>query len=45
MIAYIYEHLDQDLSLTKLSELVQISPYDFARLFKQSTGLDPHRLS
>lgn len=43
VIVYIHEHLDQDLSLTKLAELVQISPYYFARLFKQSTGLASHQ--
>jgi AraC family transcriptional regulator len=42
-IAYINTHLDQNLSLTELAALVQISPYYFASLFKQSTGLAPHQ--
>lgn len=43
VIDYIDNHLDQDVSLTALSTLAQISPYHFARLFKQSTGLTPHQ--
>ena len=42
-IAYINNHLDQDLSLTQLATLVQMSPYYFATLFKKSTGLAPHQ--
>jgi AraC family transcriptional regulator len=42
VIAYIHAYLDQDLSLAELASLVQLSPYHFARLFKQSTGLAPH---
>lgn len=40
---YIQTHLDQDLTLTKLANLVQISPHYFASLFKQSTGTSPHK--
>lgn len=40
---YIQEYLDRDLSLAELAHLVQLSPYHFARLFKQSTGLAPHK--
>nr|WP_228055985.1 AraC family transcriptional regulator [Microcoleus sp. LEGE 07076] len=40
---YIDEHLDQDLSLEKLSSVVQISPHYFASLFKQSTKITPHQ--
>lgn len=40
---YINAHLHQDLKLTDLSAIVQISPYHFLRLFKQSTGLTPHQ--
>lgn len=43
VIDYIQEHLDQDLSLAELAGLVQLSPYHFARLFKRSTGLSPHK--
>jgi AraC family transcriptional regulator len=38
---YIHNYLDQDLSLIALAELVRISPYHFARLFKQSVGTSP----
>jgi AraC family transcriptional regulator len=40
---YINEHLDHNLSLEKLSSIVQISPHYFASLFKQSTGFTPHQ--
>jgi AraC family transcriptional regulator len=42
-IAYINDHLDRNLSLAELAALVQMSPYYFASLFKQSTGLAPHQ--
>jgi AraC family transcriptional regulator len=40
---YIHSYLDQNLSLNELAALVYISPYHFARLFKQSTGMAPHQ--
>ena len=40
---YIHQYLEQDLSLAELANLVQLSPYHFARLFKRSTGLSPHK--
>lgn len=40
---YINEHLDHDLKLIELAALVQVSPYHFLRLFKQSMGLTPHQ--
>jgi AraC family transcriptional regulator len=40
---YIHANLEQDLSLAELANLVQLSPYHFARLFKRSTGFAPHR--
>jgi AraC family transcriptional regulator len=36
-------HLDQELSLTALAAVAQMSPYYFSRLFKQSTGLSLHQ--
>lgn len=42
-IAYINDHLDQKLSLAEMAALVQMSPYYFASLFKQSTGFAPHQ--
>jgi AraC family transcriptional regulator len=41
--AYIQEHLEQDLSLTTLAAVAQMSPAHFARLFKQATGQTPHQ--
>jgi AraC family transcriptional regulator len=40
---YIDTHLDLDLKLTKLSDIAQISPYHFLRLFKKSLGITPHQ--
>jgi AraC family transcriptional regulator len=40
---YINAHLDGDLKLVDLSALVNISPYHFLRLFKQSLGMTPHQ--
>jgi len=40
---YINDYLDQDLSLTEMATMVQMSPFHFARLFKQSTGLAPNQ--
>jgi len=40
---YIIDHLDQELSLTELASLAQMSRHHFARLFKQSMGVSPHQ--
>ncbi len=40
---YINEHSAQNPSLIKMAQIVQMSPYYFSRLFKQSTGLTPHQ--
>jgi AraC family transcriptional regulator len=40
---YIHEYLNHDLTLTEMASIVQMSPFHFARLFKQSTGLAPHQ--
>src|SRR3989442_7082505 len=40
---YIENNLHRELRLTELSSLVHMSPYHFARLFKRSTGMPPHR--
>lgn len=42
-IEYVQTHLDRDLSLNILASLIHISPHYFASLFKQSTGLSPHK--
>ena len=40
---YMQENLRRELRLTELSAVVHMSPYHFARLFKRSTGVSPHR--
>lgn len=40
---YIEEHLDDDISLATLAELARLSPFHFARAFKRSFELSPHR--
>ncbi len=43
VINYINDNLDRNLSLTQLAELVYMSPNNFVRLFKQSTGITPYQ--
>ena len=43
VIEYINAYLDRDLSLKELSNVVQMSPHYFSKLFKQSTGTTPHQ--
>jgi AraC family transcriptional regulator len=40
---YIQQNLDKDLTLAELADVVYMSPYHFARLFKGRTGVPPHR--
>ncbi len=40
---FIEEHLAEDVRLSALAGLVDLSPYHFARAFKQSFGVPPHR--
>jgi len=40
---FIEEHLAEEVRLATLAGLVDLSPYHFARAFKQSFGLPPHR--
>ena len=40
---FIQDNLNQRLTLMELSTVVHMSPYHFAHLFKQSTGVPPHR--
>jgi AraC family transcriptional regulator len=42
-IEYVEEHLDSELTLDALAAVAHLSPYHFARMFKTSTGLPPHR--
>jgi AraC family transcriptional regulator len=39
---YIEEHLDRDLSLTRLAGVTEVSPSHLKTLFKRSTGLPVH---
>lgn len=40
---YIDEHLDEPISLAMLAGLARLSPFHFARAFRQSFGMPPHR--
>jgi AraC family transcriptional regulator len=40
---YIQQNLDKNLTLAELAAVACMSPYHFARLFKDSTGVPPHR--
>jgi AraC family transcriptional regulator len=43
ILDYINEHLAEDLSLEVMAALVDMSLHYFCRLFKQSTGMSPHK--
>jgi AraC family transcriptional regulator len=43
VMAFIEEHLEQDLSLETIANLIQLSPHYFASLFKKSIGKSPHQ--
>lgn len=43
VLDYIHANIDQDLSLTKLSEVACLSKHHFARAFRDATGAPPHR--
>ena len=40
---YIDAHLDEPISLASLAGLARLSPFHFARAFRQSFGMPPHR--
>ncbi|MUG99389.1 AraC family transcriptional regulator [Scytonema sp. UIC 10036] len=42
-IDYIHAHLDRDLSLVQIAQVINISPTYFASLFKRATGISPHQ--
>lgn len=42
-IAYINDHLTQELSLEDLAAQAALSPFYFSRLFKKETGFSPHQ--
>jgi AraC family transcriptional regulator len=43
VIDFIEEHLSEEISLATLARLVDLSLFHFARAFKQSFGVPPHR--
>ncbi|WGV25810.1 helix-turn-helix domain-containing protein [Halotia branconii] len=43
VLDYINTHLDRDLSLAEIAEVINISPTYFASLFKQATKIPPHQ--
>lgn len=43
VLDYIDSHLEQDIKLNDLAKLIEVSQYYFCTLFKQSTGLPPHK--
>jgi AraC family transcriptional regulator len=42
-ISYINEHLTENLSLKTISDVVEMSPFYFTNLFKQSTGMTAYQ--
>ena len=38
---HVREHLPEDLSVDGLANLVELSPFHFSRVFKQTTGMSP----
>ena len=42
-IAYIQDHLAEDISLVEIAQEVDMSQHYFCRLFKQSTGIAPYQ--
>ena len=42
-VEYIHENLEKDLTLSEIAVAVGMSPYHFARAFKQAIGLPPHQ--
>ena len=43
VLDYIHAHLERDLSLAELAEVINISPTYFASLFKQAIEVSPHQ--
>jgi AraC family transcriptional regulator len=42
-IAYIHDHLAEDLTIAAIADELEMSQYYFSRLFKQSIGVSPYR--
>ena len=43
VLDYIQTHLDRELSLAELAEVINVSSTYFASLFKQKMGISPHQ--
>ena len=43
VLEHLQAHLDQELPVTAMATVAQLSPSHFSRLFKRSTGLSPHQ--
>jgi AraC family transcriptional regulator len=43
VLEFVHTHLQHDLSLATLAQQVHLSPYHFARMFRQATGESPHQ--
>ena len=43
VLDYIQTHLDRELSLAELAEVINVSSTYFASLFKQAMGISPHQ--
>lgn len=42
-VEYLNDHASRNVGLEQLAALVSLSPFHFARAFKQTTGIPPHR--
>jgi AraC family transcriptional regulator len=40
---FIQENIERDLGITEIADAVDLSPFHFARSFKQATGISPHQ--
>jgi AraC family transcriptional regulator len=40
---FIRENIERDLGITEIANAVDLSPFHFARSFKQATGVSPHQ--
>jgi AraC family transcriptional regulator len=43
VVEFVEDNLDVNLTLGQMAAVARFSPYHFARLFKQATGLPPHQ--
>ncbi|HKP88012.1 MAG TPA: AraC family transcriptional regulator [Blastocatellia bacterium] len=40
---FIQDNIERDLGITEIASVVDLSPFHFARSFKQATGVSPHQ--